>query len=67
MSSIEETLARGRLGSRVFSRAEVLLGIKNVFDKEPPFDATNSGNGSLYSLLGDARLRSYYLNLTCAF
>jgi len=40
-------------------------GIRNVFDKTPPFDAANTL--SLYSYLGDPTPTSYYLSLKVTF
>jgi iron complex outermembrane receptor protein len=48
------------------SGVSVQLGIRNVFNKVPPFDAYY--NSSYYhSPFGDARLRSYYLTLAKKF
>ena len=57
-----------RLGESVpvLSRAEVQLGIENIFDQKPPFDANNSAIG-YYSPYGDPRLASYYLSLRLNF
>ncbi|MEJ1962161.1 MAG: TonB-dependent receptor [Gammaproteobacteria bacterium] len=46
-----------------FGKTEIQLGIRNVFNKKPPFDAYNYQNG-FYSQLGDPRLASWYLSLT---
>jgi iron complex outermembrane receptor protein len=52
-------------GYRLPQNIEVQAGIKNVFNKKPPFDA---GAGSMYySYLGDPRLASYWLSLKAAF
>ncbi len=49
-----------------FSGAEVQLGIKNVFNEEPPYDGTFS-TFSLYSPLGDPRLAVYSLSVKASF
>lgn len=41
------------------------LGIRNVFNKEPPVDVTNTDQ--FYSFLGDPRLRSYAVSVSRAF
>ena len=59
--------AGGGTGVTRFVRsAEIKLGINNVFDQRPPFDAFQSP-ARLYSPYGDARLANYYLSLTTAF
>lgn len=59
---------RGRRVSNLLSGVEVQLGIRNVFDKEPPIDVQDFGSPSnLYSVWGDPRLRSFYLSLRKAF
>ncbi|HNP37443.1 MAG TPA: TonB-dependent receptor [Woeseiaceae bacterium] len=50
----------------VFSGVSVQAGIKNVFDKLPPYDAYYSNNG-FYSPFGDARLRSFWLSASKSF
>jgi len=50
----------------VLGNAEVQLGIKNVFNTSPPFDAANGATG-FYSPFGDPRLATYYLSLKTAF
>lgn len=52
------------LDSTLFANAEVSLGIKNVFNRTPPFDT-----GTLYfvSNYGDTRLASYYLTLKLSY
>ena len=50
--------------SLLLANTEVQLGIKNIFDQRPSFDA---GNGDLYSAYGDPRLASYYLSLKRTF
>lgn len=50
---------------RVFvSDLEVQAGIRNVFDKAPPFDAASS---RYYSYFGDPRLMSWYLSAKKSF
>lgn len=44
----------------------VTFGVKNVFDKVPPFDAHQSSNFYL-SAYGDIRLRSYWVNVRKKF
>ena len=51
--------------ARWFENVELQMGIRNVFDKEPPLDLSNITN--LYSGFGDPRLRSYYLTLAKSF
>ena len=50
--------------SMLLANTEVQIGIKNIFDRRPSFDA---GNGDLYSAYGDPRLASYYLSLKRTF
>jgi outer membrane receptor protein involved in Fe transport len=50
-------------GSKFLERLELQGGVRNVFDKAPPITAQIPG----YSILGDPRLRSYYLTLKCDF
>jgi iron complex outermembrane recepter protein len=52
-------------GTGLFSDMEFRLGITNVFNSSPPFDASNTV--SFYSYFGDPRLRSYYVSLKKAF
>jgi outer membrane receptor protein involved in Fe transport len=47
--------------SKLLSDLEVRLGVRNVFDKEPPYDAGN--NRGFYSLYGDPRLSTYSLSI----
>lgn len=53
------------LGAKLVANTEIQLGVRNVFNKEPPFDASFSGG--YYSPLGDPRLSSYYLSLRHSF
>jgi outer membrane receptor protein involved in Fe transport len=62
-----------RAGSRLRATADTVLsgltlqlGVRNIFDQEPPFDAYYSSNYYL-SGFGDARLRTYWVNLKKAF
>jgi outer membrane receptor protein involved in Fe transport len=50
----------------VLADTDITLGIKNLFDKEPPFDANNTYNG-YYSTFGDPRLASYWLGIKKRF
>lgn len=51
---------------RALRSTEVNLGIKNVLNTDPPFDA-NPFNAQYYSYYGDPRLASFYLSLKVAF
>ncbi|MFC4307794.1 TonB-dependent receptor [Steroidobacter flavus] len=53
-------------GEGMLGGMSVLAGIKNVFDKTPPFDAYYL-NSNYYSPFGDWRLRNYYLTLSKRF
>ncbi|MDB6095569.1 MAG: hypothetical protein JWM32_3131 [Verrucomicrobia bacterium] len=44
---------------------DVQLGVRNVFNREPPFDSRTSL--TYYAALGDARLASYYISVTKHF
>jgi len=55
----------GRSVSGLLARTEVTVGVKNLFDEEPPFDAATSPR--FYSPYGDARLASYFISLKTAF
>lgn len=62
-----ESLSRlSKFGSKLLSGVTVQLGVRNVFDKIPPFDVYYSTNYYL-SPYGDTRLRSYWLTLKKAF
>ncbi len=50
--------------ARWLSSAELQLGIRNLFDKAPPFDATDF---PYYSTFGDPRMASYYVSLRKSF
>ena len=49
---------------RILSDAEIRLAARNVFNTEPPFDASNA---SLYSRFGDPRLAIYEISLRKSF
>jgi outer membrane receptor protein involved in Fe transport len=51
--------------SRLLGNTEIRLAIDNVFNKQPPFDASNSTR--YYSPFGDPRLASYSLTLRKSF
>jgi outer membrane receptor protein involved in Fe transport len=53
------------LGDSIFSGLEIKLGIANVFNKVPPFDASN--DTYFYSFYGDPRLRSYSVSIRKSF
>ena len=55
-----------RLRARLLNDMTIQAGIKNVFDKWPPFDAQQSSN--FYSSVnGDIRLRSYWISVKKVF
>lgn len=56
----------GGMGLEWLSNIEVRLGVRNVFDEAPPFDAGNTSN-LYYSFYGDPRGASYYLTLKSNF
>jgi len=60
----DERAAGSGLGT-ILSGTDVQLGIRNVFDREPPFDANNIFY--YYSTFGDPRLSSYYLSVRRSF
>ncbi len=49
------------------SDTSVQLGVRNIFNKVPPFDALGGVSQQWYSTYGDARLASYYLTVKKAF
>ena len=49
----------------LLSGTQVRVGVKNAFNTEPPFDASNTAN--YYSGFGDPRLANYTLSLTHRF
>lgn len=53
-------------GASLLADVGIQAGIKNVFDKVPPFDAYYSAS-NYYSPFGDARLRNFYLTVTKKF
>jgi len=58
--------ADARGWQRWLGQTQLQIGIKNVFDKVPPFDA-NRGSTFFFSSYGDLRLRSYYVSLRRTF
>jgi iron complex outermembrane recepter protein len=52
--------------ARLASSTQVAVGVRNLFNKEPPVEATSTV-GALYSNWGDPRLRSYFVSLNVAF
>jgi iron complex outermembrane recepter protein len=52
--------------SRMFDEAEIQLGVKNVFNEDPPVQVVDF-TSNFYSLFGDPRLASYYLSLKMNF
>lgn len=55
-----------KIGNSILSGLSVQVGIKNVFDKKPPFDAYN--DTTYYtSGYGDVRLRGYWLVIKKVF
>lgn len=55
-----EASGRGLAGD-ILSGLEVQIGVRNIFDKDPPFDASSQ---QFYSTYGDPRGASYYVSLT---
>ena len=55
------------LWRRSLSDTSVQLGVRNIFNKAPPFDALGGVSPYFYSTYGDARLASYYLTVKRAF
>ena len=55
--------------SQLLSNIEITLGIRNVFNTKPPFEAAANPNGlfGTYSYFGDPRLASYYLTVRKSF
>lgn len=58
-------MSRNSVPSDVFSGLEITLGLKNILNKQPPFDASNTF--FYYSTFGDPRLASYWLSVKKAF
>lgn len=52
--------------SRLLGGLYTQLGVRNVFDRDPPLDVYRDLN-YYYSPYGDARLRSYWLNARLDF
>ncbi len=61
--------APASFGDSLLARTEVQIGIRNLFGKDPPFDATSLAavGGNLYSPLSDPRLRTYLVSLKKTF
>jgi outer membrane receptor protein involved in Fe transport len=57
--------ATSHSGSGLLSGLRLQVGIRNVFDKLPAFDAFNQPY--YYSYFGDIRLRDYTVTLTKSF
>jgi iron complex outermembrane receptor protein len=55
----------GSWSDHLFSDTEITLGVKNLFNKKPPFDANNTN--FFYSNFGDPRLASYWLSIRKSF
>ncbi|MBL8267708.1 hypothetical protein, partial [Steroidobacter sp.] len=55
----------GSMLGRVLDGLEVQAGIRNVFNKSPPYDTVNGYQ--FYSWLGDPRLATYYITLKQSF
>lgn len=56
-----------RLRERLLSGITLQVGVRNVFDKVPPFDAAYISSRAGMSGYGDYRLRSYWLSVKKAF
>lgn len=54
----------GNLGAGLLSGVEVDVGVRNIFGKKPPFDASSA---FYYSYFGDPRLSSYYMTVKKPF
>ena len=56
----------GAAGWKTFTDdLELTVGIRNVFNQEPPFDSSNTNR--YFSTFGDPRLASYYLTVRKTF
>jgi len=58
--------AHSSLSSRLLDGIEIQLGITDVFNTKPPFEASNvlfGGYGFYYSPYGDPRLRDYWVSI----
>jgi outer membrane receptor protein involved in Fe transport len=64
-------LSKAAQGSAWWRRAladtSMQVGVRNVFDKVPPYAALGGVQFQYYSAYGDARLRSYYCTLKKSF
>jgi iron complex outermembrane recepter protein len=64
-----DLFARYRLAPAAFrwlGDVEIQLGVKNIFNRAPPFDATG-GDGFYYSFFGDPRQARYSLGIRTSF
>lgn len=52
-------------GSKLLSRTEVKVGVRNIFNTEPPYDV--SAGGRYYSSFVDPRVSSYYISVKKSF
>ncbi len=52
---------------RVLQSTEITVGVRNIFDKEPPLDVNSSALQAFYSTHGSPRLASYYISLLRRF
>jgi outer membrane receptor protein involved in Fe transport len=59
-------LSEGSARSRLLSNTEIQVGVRNIFNTKPPYDAAGV-SGAYYSSLGDARLASYYVSVKRTF
>lgn len=60
-----DLFVRYQFGKSWLRDTEVLAGVRNIFHKDPPFDASNTS--SYYSYFGDVRVSSYYVSLRRSF
>jgi iron complex outermembrane receptor protein len=56
---------RSFLGTSVLAKTEFRAGVRNVFNKKPPFDASDTIR--YYSPFGDPRLATYHLSVSKQF
>lgn len=60
----------GKTGSwwqKALFNSSIQVGLKNLFNTYPPYDAYGSQGGTAYSPYGDARLRDYFVTVTKDF
>ena len=50
--------------AKLLSQTEVQIGVRNIFQKEPPVDVTGP---TYYSGFGDPRVSSYYISVKKSF